>query len=228
MEVNASGKKQKLHVAVKGSRTRSAAFLTEVRPLLSKLGCNRAQCHGAVRGKGGLRLSLFGGDAEADFEAFTKAGGGRRINRAEPRESLLYLKSTGALEHAGPRPVRASPKSCSRGSSRRGVEQQGECSDHGSQGLSDERPAEGRDPATARHRHVLRRPGARRHRRCRVSHAQPEDCECDRRLVKRGRRGRCGDRGDLPAQGAVLRSHPAGRTEGFPRAGGRQSHRRAG
>jgi hypothetical protein len=101
IELNANGKKQKLHVTVKGSRTRSAAFVTEVRPLLSKLGCNTAQCHGAARGKGGLRLSLFGGDAEADFEALTKAGGGRRINRADPRDSLLYLKATGGLGHPG-------------------------------------------------------------------------------------------------------------------------------
>src|ERR1039457_6158217 len=101
IELNANGKKQKLHVTVKLSRTPSAAFATEVRPLLSKLGCNTAQCHGAARGKGGLRLSLFGGDGEADFEALTKAGGGRRINRAEPRDSLLYLKATGELGHPG-------------------------------------------------------------------------------------------------------------------------------
>src|ERR1035437_4994708 len=101
IELNANGKKQKLHVTVKGSRTQSAAFVTEVRPLLSKLGCNTAQCHGAARGKGGLRLSLFGGDAEADFEALTKAGGGRRINRTDPRDSLVYLKATGGLGHPG-------------------------------------------------------------------------------------------------------------------------------
>src|ERR1035437_9842237 len=93
IELNANGKKQKLHVTVKGSRTQSAAFVTEVHPLLSKLGCNTAQCHGAARGKGGLGLSLFGGDAEAEFEALAKAAGGRRINRADPRDSLLYLKA---------------------------------------------------------------------------------------------------------------------------------------
>jgi hypothetical protein len=101
IELNANGKKQKLHVTVKGSRTQAAAFLTELRPLLSKLGCNTAQCHGAARGKGGLRLSLFGGDAESDFEALTRAVGGRRINRADPRDSLLYLKATGELGHPG-------------------------------------------------------------------------------------------------------------------------------
>ena len=61
----------------------------------------RAQCHGAARGKGGLQISLFGGDAAADFEALTKAAGGRRINRTDPRDSLLYLKATGGLDHPG-------------------------------------------------------------------------------------------------------------------------------
>ncbi|MEO8368550.1 MAG: DUF1553 domain-containing protein [Candidatus Solibacter sp.] len=100
VELSALGKKEKLHVTVKGSREGTAAFLTEVRPMLSTLGCNSVQCHGAARGKGGLRLSLFGGDAESDFEALTKAEGGRRVNRVEPRESLVYLKSTGGLGHA--------------------------------------------------------------------------------------------------------------------------------
>jgi len=103
IQVNAGGKKQKLQVTVKGSRTQSAAFLTEVHPLLGKLGCNTAQCHGAARGKGGLQISLFGGDAAADFDALTKAAGGRRINRTDPRDSLLYLKAAGGLDHAGTR-----------------------------------------------------------------------------------------------------------------------------
>lgn len=105
IELNANGKKQKLHVTVKDAKQQRAAFLTEVRPLLSKLGCNTSQCHGAARGKGGLRLSLFGGDAESDFDALTKAGGGRRINRADPGDSLLYLKATGGLAHPGAKPA---------------------------------------------------------------------------------------------------------------------------
>jgi len=105
IELNALGKKQKLHVTVKDAKLQRAAFLTEVRPLLSKLACNIAQCHGAARGKGGLRLSLFGGDADSDFEALTKSQGGRRINRVDPRDSLLYLKATGALDHPGAKPA---------------------------------------------------------------------------------------------------------------------------
>jgi hypothetical protein len=106
IQISAAGKKQKLHVTVRGSRETAASFVNEVRPLLSKLGCNATQCHGAARGKGGLRLSLFGGDSESDFEALTKAAGGRRINRVEPRESLMYLKATGGLAHEGGSPVK--------------------------------------------------------------------------------------------------------------------------
>src|SRR5260370_23333802 len=110
IELNAAGKKQKLHVTVKDSKLQRAALLTAVRPLPGKLGCNTAACHGAARGKGGLRLSLFGGDPDADFEALTKANGGRRVNRADPRDSLLYLKATGALDHPGALPAPREPE----------------------------------------------------------------------------------------------------------------------
>src|SRR5262249_53411523 len=90
IEINAAGRKQKLHVTGKGSREVTATFLNEVRPLLGKLGCNATACHGGARGQGGLHLSLFGGDPEADFEALTKASGGRRINRLDPQQSLVY------------------------------------------------------------------------------------------------------------------------------------------
>jgi hypothetical protein len=101
IEISAGGKKQKLHVNVKNAHQVTATFLTEIRPLLGTLGCNSTACHGSARGKGGLRLSLFGGDPEADFEALTKASGGRRINRVDPAQSLVYLKATGALDHSG-------------------------------------------------------------------------------------------------------------------------------
>jgi hypothetical protein len=105
IQLTSGGRKQKLHVTVKDSKVQQAAFLTEVRPLLTKLSCNSAACHGAARGKGGLRLSLFGGDPDSDFEALTRANGGRLINRADPPDSLLYLKATGALHHTGLKPA---------------------------------------------------------------------------------------------------------------------------
>jgi hypothetical protein len=109
IEIAAGGKKQKLHVTVKSAKQVTATFLNEVRPLLGTLGCNATACHRAARGKGGLRLSLFGGDPDADFEGLTKSSGGRRINRADPAQSLVYLKATGALDHGGANAVK--PKS---------------------------------------------------------------------------------------------------------------------
>src|SRR5260370_9399784 len=50
IELNANGRKQKLHVTVKGSRTQSPAFLTQVRPLLRKVWCNTDQGHGPDTG----------------------------------------------------------------------------------------------------------------------------------------------------------------------------------
>ncbi|MGA2271539.1 MAG: DUF1549 domain-containing protein [Bryobacteraceae bacterium] len=93
--------KQKLYITVHDASDTSSSFVNRIEPLLGKLGCNSTPCHGAQRGKGGLKLSLFGGDPQSDFEALTKTAGGRRINRAEPRESLVFLKATGGIAHRG-------------------------------------------------------------------------------------------------------------------------------
>ncbi len=74
-------------------------------PLIEKLGCSAAACHGAQKGRGGLALSLFGGDPDLDYEALVKAAGGRRIDKIEPEQSLLLLKLSGALPHAGGAPL---------------------------------------------------------------------------------------------------------------------------
>ena len=54
-------KKTTVPVTVVNFHNTTASFLNQVRPLLGKLGCNSAECHGAGKGRGGLRLSLFGG-----------------------------------------------------------------------------------------------------------------------------------------------------------------------
>ncbi|MBI5381447.1 MAG: DUF1553 domain-containing protein [Opitutae bacterium] len=74
-------------------------FVTDVMPQLDRAGCATAACHGSTSGKGGLKLSLFGADPKADFDALTRDGGGRRINRVEPEKSLLLQKISGALPH---------------------------------------------------------------------------------------------------------------------------------
>jgi hypothetical protein len=71
----------------------SPSFREDVLPLLHKWGCNKAECHGSAEGKGGMRLSVSGEDPASDYEAFTRAAQGRRINRVEPARSLMIAKS---------------------------------------------------------------------------------------------------------------------------------------
>src|SRR5690348_8681834 len=78
-------------------------FDRHVASLLGKLGCNAGSCHGSFQGKGGLRLSLFGQDARADFLALTREALGRRVQPGAPERSLLLLKASGQVKHGGGR-----------------------------------------------------------------------------------------------------------------------------
>lgn len=82
-------------------------FLTDVVPLLTKLGCNGGGCHGKATGQNGFRLSLLGYEPDFDYEAILNEARGRRISTASPRHSLLLLKSTGAVPHGGGRRLSA-------------------------------------------------------------------------------------------------------------------------
>ena len=77
------------------------SFVRDIVPILTKSGCATSSCHGSIRGQAGFKLSLFGYEPEADFEAITKAAGGARINRAEPAKSLVLLKPTYQQQHGG-------------------------------------------------------------------------------------------------------------------------------
>ena len=77
------------------------SFRNDVLPILSKAGCNSGGCHGALAGKGGFRLSLFGYNPEADYLTLTKESRGRRVEMADPGASLLLTKPTTALQHKG-------------------------------------------------------------------------------------------------------------------------------
>ncbi len=94
-------RKINLSVTVKRSREVPASYSNDVRPLFTKLGCNATACHGSRAGKGGLKLSLFGGDPEADYDSLTRSAGGRRINRVDPAESLILLKAENVIPHGG-------------------------------------------------------------------------------------------------------------------------------
>ncbi len=76
-------------------------FSRQVAAVFSKLGCNSGGCHGAVKGQNGFRLTLFGADPILDHERLLREVGGRRLNFNDPERSLLLLKATGAISHAG-------------------------------------------------------------------------------------------------------------------------------
>lgn len=78
-----------------------SSFRNDVMPILSRLGCNSGACHGALAGKGGFRLSLRGYDPAADHASIARQLRGRRIEIADPGQSLLLTKPTGALPHKG-------------------------------------------------------------------------------------------------------------------------------
>lgn len=80
---------------------RPVSFQLDVMPVFMRTGCNTGSCHGAARGKDGFRLSLFGFDPAGDYFRVTREIGVRRINLAQPKESLLLEKSIGAVPHTG-------------------------------------------------------------------------------------------------------------------------------
>ena len=83
------------------SEPKTIEFSRHVLPILSKLGCNSGACHGALAGKGGLKLSLHAYNPKGDHFAITRESGGRRIELSDPGRSLLLSKPTGALPHKG-------------------------------------------------------------------------------------------------------------------------------
>lgn len=86
---------------VKAKEDRPISLRLDVMPVFMRSDCNSGACHGASRGKDGFRLSLFGFDPAGDHYRLTREFVGRRINLAEPRESLLLKKGTGDVFHTG-------------------------------------------------------------------------------------------------------------------------------
>jgi len=76
-------------------------FRNEVEPVLTKMGCNSGACHGALAGKGGMKLTLRGYDPVTDHAVLTRQVGGRRVSTIEPARSLMLLKPTAELPHGG-------------------------------------------------------------------------------------------------------------------------------
>jgi hypothetical protein len=76
-------------------------FANDLLPLFSKLGCNSGGCHGKSNHTSGFKLSVFGFDPGADFDALVKDDRGRRIFPASPEFSLFLRKATGVVPHGG-------------------------------------------------------------------------------------------------------------------------------
>jgi hypothetical protein len=96
------GKQTTVKVTVNKAKEPSTwSFRNHVIPLMTRAGCNSGACHGALAGKGGLKLSLRGFDPIGDHFVLTRQALGRRIDRSEPTRSLVLLKPTQALAHGG-------------------------------------------------------------------------------------------------------------------------------
>ena len=79
-----------------GLELKEVDFTRHVLPLISRLGCNAAACHGSFQGRGGFRLSLFEHDPDGDLEALEV-----RVDVATPKDSLILTKPTLLDDHEG-------------------------------------------------------------------------------------------------------------------------------
>ncbi|MFN7925219.1 MAG: DUF1553 domain-containing protein [Bryobacteraceae bacterium] len=108
------GQQAKAQVEVTGSaQARPFRFSRDIEGILTRRGCNSAGCHGGVKGRGGLKLSASAQFPKDDYEWIVKGGayqvlttevkGERkpRIDVANPAKSLLLMKPTGEVPHAG-------------------------------------------------------------------------------------------------------------------------------
>ena len=100
-------------VRIEGSRDeRPFSFARDIGAVLTKRGCNGSECHGAVKGKGGFKLSLNGRSPKDDYRwivdgeryhGLAPSSGPKnpRVNSQEPEKSLLLLKPTFTVPHGG-------------------------------------------------------------------------------------------------------------------------------
>jgi hypothetical protein len=98
----ANGKTAQAKVRVMKAKDPSPpTFRNDVLPILTRAGCNSGACHGALAGKGGMKLSLRGYDPDADHFVLTRQALSRRVDRTDPAKSLMLLKSTRTMQHGG-------------------------------------------------------------------------------------------------------------------------------
>lgn len=95
-------------VPVKTSHTHARLtlnFENDIIPILSRYRCNTSGCHGKAEGQNGFKLSVFGFDPVADYQAIAMEGRGRRVFPGSPQASLLLRKMSGGTPHGGGIPI---------------------------------------------------------------------------------------------------------------------------
>lgn len=92
---------------VNAGQERPLHFENDIEPILARFGCNMSGCHGKAEGQNGFKLSVFGFDPVADYNALVLEGRGRRVFPAAPDQSLILQKASGVKPHGGG--IRLSP-----------------------------------------------------------------------------------------------------------------------
>ncbi len=102
VDVAYQGGQLELPVTVAGSaESRPLNFENDIIPIFNRYGCNSSGCHGKAEGQNGFKLSVFGFDPPADYQALVMEGRGRRVFPASPERSLLLQKISGVSPHGG-------------------------------------------------------------------------------------------------------------------------------
>lgn len=102
VEVVAAGRTLQVPVSVSAAdEPRPLHFTNDILPLLTRYACNSSGCHGKAEGQNGFKLSVFGFDPQADYDALTKEARGRRVFPAAADRSLLLQKAAGLAPHGG-------------------------------------------------------------------------------------------------------------------------------
>ena len=102
VQISVAGRVLKVPVEVTGfSSYGPLNFENQIIPVFSKYGCNASGCHGKAEGQNGFKLSVFGFDPQADYQALTMEARGRRLFFAAPEKSLLLRKASGITPHGG-------------------------------------------------------------------------------------------------------------------------------
>ncbi len=79
-------------------------FRYRISPILAKVGCSAAECHGGATGQGGFKLSLFAENPQLDYQAIVEELEGRRLDLDAPDRSLFLRKPTrSGVKHKGGR-----------------------------------------------------------------------------------------------------------------------------